>query len=411
MISSDTHDVLFVCGGQAGLSLVASALFNRLSCGRVRPRAAVLETNGSLNPTAARLMLARGLALACEDVVNVHALPGLAFDVVVTIGDAAAAHTPAMAGNPRWLYWDLPDPEPGGDTSEGDANFQQAIEMIEHWLPGLLDILRECKTARALHHQPGFSTSGLSPLCFDPALHVPKIAKAGFRCIELSCYSGSADFQWDHRGRVRELARIAHAEGVQIFSVHAEQSLMQDTGPGLRSARDVGMDFSDLAAELGAQTVVFHACLAPGMNHGEGWANLRDTLATLQEHVLPMPCRFGLENGVGLATGEFLDLVHSLNPGAFGLVLDTGHALIEKNLDPILSRAGLTLCGVHIDDNDAQSDQHKLPGEGVFQWKGFAARLAACGYIGPLMLESKRPDGVDVDDFLAQSFESLRLLA
>jgi sugar phosphate isomerase/epimerase len=95
---------------------------------------------------------------------------------------------------------------------------------------------------------------------------------------------------------------------------------------------------------------------------------------------------------MGLTAKEHLGWLSTLNPAAFGLVLDTGHAHICGNLAAYLDLADLRLCDLHLNGNDGRHDNHFVPGQGSLKWDGFMAKLSNTGYTGPLMLEVEARD-------------------
>ena len=260
---------------------------------------------------------------------------------------------------------------------------------------------------------PGISTCIVRPNKFEPVHHLPMIADAGFRCIELNCNNGSGDFSWDRPRMVRNLQRTARQTGVAICAVHAEGAFLPPPDPARRRvAVDLARTFADLAAELGAPVVTIHAGLPPGVEHADAMAILRDTLAELQEHALSLPCRFGWENEArGLDPAEHGRMLHDLDADAFGFVLDTGHANMQGTTPEHLRHSGDRLLHLHLNDNDGTRDQHILPGAGTVDWPGFAAYLAQVAYTGPLMLEALARERQDeLETVLQEAAASLRWL-
>ena len=245
--------------------------------------------------------------------------------------------------------------------------------------------------ARELHLAPGLSTVIARPDRFTPERHLPIIAQAGFKCIELGTFTGSDDFPWDRPDEVRELVRIAADTGVRIWSVHAPNNWAEAPDAiGRGRALDVHKCFADLAAELGAEVVVVHLWLnqIETMEREAEEALLREALDELSEHVLAMPCCFGWENSArGLTTAEHCEWIRALSPSAFGLVLDNGHSYCAGSTDEYLALAAERLCSLHLHDNDGSYDSHLIPGEGTFPWEEFGPKLLRTGYTGPLMLE------------------------
>ncbi|MBI2438807.1 MAG: TIM barrel protein [Lentisphaerae bacterium] len=390
--------VLFVCTGNAGRSQMAEALFKRLAGGNAAVSSAGVEPWDHLHPVAVRLMQERGIDLVKDGQrpKNVRSLAETAFDLVITLGARALEQTPELRGNPRRMHLEIKDPadadSAGADRQE--AAFRFALTEIEKRLPEALACALECARAGALHLAAGISTcfsrpDFTHPNAFDPAQHLPLLAKAGFKCIELNLYLGGLDFAWDRPDRLRELAAAASDNGIRIFSVHAVGDWVTQTEPRHRRLMiDLAKASADVAAMLGAHVIPFHAGLPQGLERAAGEAVLQDVLSELEAHVLATPCIFGWENeAMGLTAEEHLGWIRRYRPGAIGFVLDTGHSNRIGNTEDYLAVAGLRLCGLHLNDNRGATDDHILPGLGSSSWGGFTRKLLRTGYIGPLMLE------------------------
>lgn len=397
-MESNTPQVLFICTGNAGRSQMAEAVFKRLAGNQARVASAGVEPWPHLHPVAMRLMRERGIDLEQDGQHPKHALSLMnqSFDVVITLGDQACAKAPAFPGNPRRMHWAIADPadadQSGPDRQE--AAFRFALSEIEKRLPELLGNLRTWARAADLHLAPGISTcfarsDYVHPNAFDPAKHLPLLAKLGFKCIELNLCLGSLDFPWDRNDALTSLAKIAADNGIKIFSVHSIGNTISKMDPAERRVTvDLTKVCADIAAMLGALVAPIHVDLPRGMERAAAEAMVRETLAELQEHILPLPCVFGWENSAGgLSAEEHLRWIQSYNPGAIGLTLDTGHSNLIGDTDIYLAQAGPALRSVHLDDNRGKGDEHMIPGGGTFPWKGFVAKLLKTGYVGPLMLE------------------------
>ena len=161
--------VLFVCAGNAGRSQMAQALFSRMAGERVIVKSAGVAPWDHLHPVAVRLITERGLTMQGRCPKHVAGMTHEQFDFVVTLGDNARDETPDLPGNPRRIHWDIADPADADGTPRQETVFRQTLALIEERLPGLLDMIRGCETARQLHLEPGISTCFVRPNRFDPA--------------------------------------------------------------------------------------------------------------------------------------------------------------------------------------------------------------------------------------------------
>lgn len=390
--------VVFVCTGNAGRSQMAEAVFKRLAGGKASVSSAGVAPWEHLHPIAVRLMRERGIDIVQDGQrpKDVRSLSATQFDVVVTLGDRALEQTPELRGNPRRIHFNIKDPA-AADNAVADreeAAFRFALAEIEKRLPEVLSCATEAVRARELHLAAGIST-GFSrpdfthPNAFEPRRHLPMLAQAGFKCIELNLYFGAQDFAWERPAKLRELASAASDNGIRIYSVHAVGDWVTPAEPRHRRLMiDLAKTSADVAAMLGASVVPFHAGLPNGMERTEGEAVLQDVLSELEAHVLSSPCVFGWENeAFALTAEEHLAWIRRYRPGAIGFVLDTGHSNLIGDTERYLAGAGLRLCGLHLNDNRGSADDHLLPGRGSLAWEGFMEKLLRTGYIGPLLLE------------------------
>jgi len=407
-----TAHVLFVCTGNAGRSQMAQALFKGMAGDDVAVVSGGVEPWDHLHPMAVKLMAESGFDMAGQCPKHVQSFADTALDWVITIGAPARDKTPMLPGNPRRIHWDISDPADADGTADSEPTFRRTRDRIVERLPGLLDMVRGCVTARQLHLTAGMSTGIVRPSRFDPAAHLPLIAEAGFSCIELNCNFGSDDFPWDRQAKVHELARIAADTGVDIYSVHADGATLPVAEPNERQlAVDVAKAYADLAAQLGAQIVPIHAGLPDDMDKDVAMDVLRQTFEELEQHILPLPCRYAWENSAyNMSPAEHFAVLNGLNPAAFGFVFDTGHAQLADNTYDYLQLAGLRLCDLHLNGNDGRTDLHQIPGQCSNNWDGVKDALAATGYIGPLMLEVHALDRQDeLPTVLKEAYRSVEM--
>jgi len=393
--------ILFVCTGNAGRSQIAQVLFSAIAGDGVA--SAGVDPWPHIHPVAERLLQERGVDTAGLHPKDVTTFADAQLDWVVTIGDRAGNETLRIGGNPTRIHWDIADPAEADGTGQEREAFVRALALIEERLPGLLKAVENGSNASRLHLVSGLSTCIVRPHRFDPTVHVPLIAAAGFKCIELNCYLGSEDFPWDRPDRVRELARVAGDCGVEVFSVHAEGEFGVHPGdPSEQRVVDRCKSYADLAAELGSAVVVCHADVQQA----------RDALDDLAQHVAAMPCRYALENWPSwLSPAEPIGVIGELDPCAFGFVLDTGHSNLNGTTDACLELCRGLLCDLHLNDNDGKEDAHALPGTGSCTWDGFMGKLESTEYVGPLMLEIEARDRQDeLTSVLHEAYESIEVI-
>jgi len=387
-------DVLFVCEDNAALSQIAEAILSGAAGNSVRAQSVGITPLHQVDRDVVRLMSKQGIDLADRTTRDVQSIVDQSFDYVITIGDVARDQTPDLRGNPRRIHWRTPGSSP---------HLEQAVSEIENELASLLLYIEKYPTARELHFQPGCASIFASPGTFISAEHLPLAAEAGFKCFEMCCYLSLESFDFTEEKNVIEFLRISNDLGMPIFSVHAPYYLFdskEDDPAHVKKVNESMKHFADLAAENGIQVVVMHVKCSSHLSQEQHDAQVLEQLLDLQDYILPLPCVFGWENVDQPYPEKHLEIIRSLNPGAFQFVLDTGHSNMDnygardpEDPDPTgfteryMANCNLRLSSLHLHDNDGKEDSHKLLGDGTIDWKTFRKQLVSVGYTGPLMIE------------------------
>jgi len=183
------------------------------------------------------------------------------------------------------------------------------------------------------------------------------------------------------------------------FYVHVEQlklgrelSLCSDDP----DQRGKALQHIGLVAErmpgLGAGRLILHV----GGLHDE---YSPQSIGLFKEHVLKLlpllerlDLTLALEN---IATplssiSNLIDIIEDINSPRLGICLDIGHANLTGNPLEAISRCAEHLFAVHISDNNGQTDQHLVPGEGNIPWQKVFRKLEEAGFSGPLTLELRQ---------------------
>jgi sugar phosphate isomerase/epimerase len=78
---------------------------------------------------------------------------------------------------------------------------------------------------------------------------------------------------------------------------------------------------------------------------------------------------------------SMLSLIDSVGSKNFGLVFDTGHFFVQKEVLPVaLEKLKDHVFLVHLADNDGCSDYHWAPGKGKIDWENFLRAIKKVGY-------------------------------
>ncbi len=194
---------------------------------------------------------------------------------------------------------------------------------------------------------------------------------------------------------VRNLGAVANDLGVKIWAVHPPDrgNLASEKRASRVTQIGVIRHFVDIALELGAAVVSFHAGheMHAISSRSASLERLRRSLEDLAEYACTTPITLCLETLSGaeneIASRELLDYAKMGTQSTFGVVIDTGHSCIAHDLYGMSQLAGRRLLNVHLHDNDGLRDLHRIPGTGSIDWKKVIDDLCAAEYGGPLLLE------------------------
>ena len=129
------HNALFLCTGNAGRSIIAETIFNRIAGDRFRAFSAGSHPRGAIHPAALRLLQSRGYETAelrskSWDEFAREGAPRL--DLVITVCDNVAGQAcPVWPGAPMTQHWSVPDPTlAAGADAELDAAFAETYRLL-----------------------------------------------------------------------------------------------------------------------------------------------------------------------------------------------------------------------------------------------------------------------------------------
>lgn len=134
------HRVLVLCTGNSCRSIMAEALFNHLGKGKIAAVSAGSHPAGYVHPKSLETLKRHNIAVSETRSKSWDEFEGQAFDLVVTVCDAAAAEScPIFLGAAKKLHWSTPDPAKAtGTEAQINAAFDEAFCMlranIESWI-------------------------------------------------------------------------------------------------------------------------------------------------------------------------------------------------------------------------------------------------------------------------------------
>ena len=202
-----------------------------------------------------------------------------------------------------------------------------------------------------------------------------------------------------NKKRVAILNEAAKTHGLK-FSVHAP---FADINPAAPSKPMLNASMKRLkqslqhACDLDAYLWVFH----PGSKSGissfypeQDWKQNAASIAELHATAKNLGLNIAMENlpekynFLMKKPEDFQRFYKETGLEDIGIVLDTGHANLEAQIQPFLQQLPKKIVHVHISDNHGETDEHLGLGYGKINWHEFAKALKATGFSGTILAES-----------------------
>ncbi len=239
----------------------------------------------------------------------------------------------------------------------------------------------------------------------------------GFQCAEI--WAMPPHFPYRDPEAADRIAAALSGRGVRTASVHAPlypdvrtyrkdrwYSLCSEDEEHRRESVAAAAAAGAWLARNGGGTLVLHTSFPAADWYPRRWGAFLGSMNELLDRV-PAGTRLAVEN-TPLSSGAvdiILDLVALYPPERVGICLDLGHANIQGDVPSAIREASPRLIHVHASDNDAESDDHLVPGRGSIPWNPVFDALQGAGYSGPFTVELR--DYVRGDAPRYRSFEDL----
>ena len=236
-------------------------------------------------------------------------------------------------------------------------------------------------------------------LCFTGSLSAESLAdlKAhGIDAVEFSFSLARYYDEFDFVNRAQDCADRVRVAGLEWWSLHLPFSRTLDISILDDDARanimKINTEMIRAAGKAGCKVAVLHPSSEPIADdiRPQRLAYSRENIIRLREECDRVGMKLAVENLPRTClcnrSQEMIDLIQGTGAG---VVFDTNHSLVEQNIDFMnaLTDAGLEIISLHISDYDFVDERHRLPGDGINDWKGILSVLERVGYKGPLMYE------------------------
>ncbi len=263
---------------------------------------------------------------------------------------------------------------------------------------------------------------GLS-LSFTGSLEADSLAELkanGIDAVEVSFNYDSYYNKFDFIHRADEYAARIRAAGLEFWSIHLPFSGKLDISILDDELREemvrINTELILAAGRAGCKVAVLHPSSEPITDdiRPARLAHSRANIIRLREVCDSVGMKLAVEDLPRTCLcNRSAEMVELLRGTGAGVVFDTNHSLVEENtvFMKTLIAGGLEILSLHISDYDFVDERHRLPGDGICDWKGMLRVLEEADYRGPLMYEVARQPRDREPITLAQVAENMRQLA
>jgi sugar phosphate isomerase/epimerase len=199
--------------------------------------------------------------------------------------------------------------------------------------------------------------------------------------------------------RVQALNEAAASFGLN-YSVHApfaDINVASPSKPLLKASLKRLKRSMQYAWDLDAYLWVFHPGGKSGISSfypGADWKQNASSIMSLHKAAKNLGLKIAMENlpekynFLMKTPQDFSTFYGETGLDDIGIVLDTGHANLEGQIQPFLQQLLGKIVHVHISDNHGITDEHLGLGYGAIDWQQFARMLKAADFSGTILAES-----------------------
>jgi len=240
---------------------------------------------------------------------------------------------------------------------------------------------------------------------------LPLIRTAGFTHVSIGAGMDHSDYL-ENDGK-KNIRTMVDGHGLAVCSLHAPFGKWIDISSPDKAVSDRTVEIYrrciDTAMYLSARVVIFHptAYLRSEQIDERKDAVVRN-VGKLLDHAGKENLRLAVENDSHEPSNDVLR--HSLDEitdPAYGLCYDSSHDNLVRQPLVLLGNYGHRLLTTHISDNRGEKDDHNLPFEGTYDWKGFCKVFPRDTFSGIFLLEVEMRESVFElpGEFLSEAFK------
>lgn len=225
------------------------------------------------------------------------------------------------------------------------------------------------------------------------------IEKNKFDCIEMSF---SLDYykEIDFINQSQKYKEMFDKYNIKIWSLHLPFGREIDISSLDDKIRKYTVDLytqlMESANKIGIKIIVVHPSFEPipDNNRVERLNNCKKSLEKIGDIAKKLKIRLAVENlprtCLGNTSTELIEIIRNMKD--LGICFDSNHSLKEDNIKFLnnIIKNNIPIFTVHLSDYDYINERHRLPGDGINDWKKIIDILENIDYRGPLMYEISR---------------------
>ncbi len=229
---------------------------------------------------------------------------------------------------------------------------------------------------------------------------------AGIDAVELSFNFDTYMNKMDFARNWQKYVDYAAEADIELWSIHLPFSRSLDISSMKDEFRAIALytnrTLIEAAGKAGIKVAVLHPSSEPitDEDRPERLRRSREAIIMLKEECDKAGMKLAVENLPRTCLcNRSSEMIELLQGTGAGIVFDTNHSLIEENVAFLsaLVDSVIPIYTLHISDYDFVDERHRLPGDGMNNWKGIFEQLERAGYSGPLLYEvAKQPKERDV---------------
>ena len=199
--------------------------------------------------------------------------------------------------------------------------------------------------------------------------------------------------------RVRKLNEAAASLDLR-YSVHApfsDVNIASPSKPMLRASMKRLMKSMQFTSDLNAYLWVFHPGSKSGISSfypGADWKQNESSTIKVHKAAKDLGLNIAMENlpekynFLMKTPQDFSQFYAETGLDDIGIVLDTGHAHLEGQIQPFLEQLPAKIAHIHVSDNHGVIDEHLGLGLGSIDWEKFTKMLRAANFSDTILAES-----------------------